>query len=50
VTATYTLLGVANIGFAVAAQGVVAFVSPPYERLDNFGYYRAGIVHSDFLP
>ena len=39
VTLAYTLLGTANIGFAVAAQGVVASVSPPRERLANFGYY-----------
>jgi MFS family permease len=35
----YTLLGAANIGFAVAAQGIVASVSPPRDRLANFGYY-----------
>jgi MFS family permease len=39
VTLAYTLLGAANIGFAVAAQGVVASVSPPHDRLANFGYY-----------
>jgi MFS family permease len=39
VTVAYTLLGAANIGFSVAAQGVVASVSPPRDRLTNFGYY-----------
>jgi MFS family permease len=39
VTVAYTLLGAANIGFAVAAQGVVASVSAPRDRLANFGYY-----------
>jgi MFS family permease len=39
VTVAYTLLGAANIGFAVAAQAVVASVSPPRDRLTNFGYY-----------
>jgi MFS family permease len=39
VTLAYTLLGCANIGFAVAAQATVASVSPPRDRLANFGYY-----------
>ncbi|MHB8731119.1 MAG: MFS transporter [bacterium] len=39
VTLAYTLFGAANIGFAVSAQGVVASVSPPRDRLTNFGYY-----------
>lgn len=39
VTVAYTLLSAANIGFAVSAQGVVASVSAPRDRLANFGYY-----------
>lgn len=39
VTIAYALLGAANIGFAVAAQGVVASISAPGDRLANFGYY-----------
>jgi MFS family permease len=39
VTIAYALLGAANIGFAVSAQGVVASVSAPRDRLTNFGYY-----------
>jgi len=39
VTVAYALLGGANIGFAVAAQATVASVSPPRDRLTNFGYY-----------
>jgi len=39
VTVAYTLLGVSNIGFAVSAQGAVASLSPPRDRLTNFGYY-----------
>lgn len=39
VTVAYTLLGGANIGFAVAAQATVASVSAPRDRLANFGYY-----------
>jgi MFS family permease len=39
VTIAYTLLGAANIGFAVSAQGVVASVTAPRDRLTNFGYY-----------
>jgi MFS family permease len=39
VAIAYTLLGVGNIGFAVAPQAVVAAVSDPAARLQNFGYY-----------
>ena len=35
----YTLMGVANIGFAVAPQAVVAAASTPATRVRNFGYY-----------
>ncbi|HKX16989.1 MAG TPA: MFS transporter, partial [bacterium] len=39
VTIAYTLLSAANIGFALSAQGIVASVSAPRDRLANFGYY-----------
>ena len=39
VTVAYTLLSAANIGFAVSAQGIVASISAPRDRLANFGYY-----------
>lgn len=35
----YTLMGIGNIGFAVAPQAVVAFASGSDVRLRNFGYY-----------
>jgi len=35
----YTLMGVANISFAVAPQAVVAAASTPATRVRNFGYY-----------
>jgi len=35
----YTLLGVANIGFAVAPQAIVATISTPETRIRNYGYY-----------
>jgi MFS family permease len=35
----YALMGVANIGFAVAPQAVVAAASTPATRVRNFGYY-----------
>ncbi len=39
VAIAYALLGAGSIGFAVEAQAVVAAISPPRERLNNFGYY-----------
>jgi MFS family permease len=35
----YALLGIANIGFAVASQAVVAAASTPATRVQNYGYY-----------
>jgi MFS family permease len=35
----YALMGMANIGFAVAPQAVVAAASTPATRVRNFGYY-----------
>ena len=35
----YALLGIANIGFAVASQAVVAVASTPATRVQNYGYY-----------
>jgi MFS family permease len=35
----YGLLGIANIGFAVASQAVVAAASTPATRVQNYGYY-----------
>jgi MFS family permease len=35
----YALLGIANIGFAVASQAVVAAASTPTTRVQNYGYY-----------
>ena len=37
--AAYALLGIANIGFAVASQAVVAAASTPATRVRNYGYY-----------
>ncbi len=39
VTTAYTLLTMANIGFAVASQAVVAGASTPVTRIRNYGYY-----------
>jgi len=39
VTVAYTLVGLGNIGFAVAPQAVVAAVSTPATRVRNYGYY-----------
>jgi MFS family permease len=39
VAAAYALLGIANIGFAVASQAVVAAASTPATRVRNYGYY-----------
>jgi MFS family permease len=39
VTAAYTLLGIGNIGFAVAPQAIIAAASAPATRVRNFGYY-----------
>ena len=35
----YGLLGIANIGFAVGSQAVVAAASTPATRVQNYGYY-----------
>ena len=35
----YALMGIANIGFAVAPQAVVAAVSTSATRVQNYGYY-----------
>src|SRR5262249_51340055 len=35
----YGLWGIANIGFAVGSQAVVAAASPPATRVQNYGYY-----------
>ena len=35
----YALMGIANIGFAVASQAVVAAGSTPATRVRNYGYY-----------
>ncbi len=35
----YALMGIANIGFAVASQAVVAAASTPATRVQNYGYY-----------
>ena len=37
--AAYALMSVANIGFAVASQAVVAGASTPTTRVRNYGYY-----------
>jgi len=39
VAVAYTLMGVANIGFAVAPQAIVAAASSPAARVRNYGYY-----------
>ena len=39
VALAYALLGIANIGFAVASQAVVAAASTPATRVRNYGYY-----------
>ncbi len=39
VAAAYALMGIANIGFAVASQAVVAAASTPDTRVRNYGYY-----------
>ena len=37
--AAYALMGIANIGWAVASQAVVAAASTPATRVRNYGYY-----------
>jgi len=39
VTVAYTLVGLGNIGFAVAPQAIVAAASTPATRVRNYGYY-----------
>ncbi len=39
VAVAYTLMAVANIGFAVAPQAIVAAASTPATRVRNYGYY-----------
>jgi MFS family permease len=39
VAIAYTLMGIANIGFAVAPQAIVAAASNPAVRIQNYGYY-----------
>jgi len=39
VAVAYALMGIANIGFAVASQAVVAAASTPATRVRNYGYY-----------
>jgi MFS family permease len=39
VAVAYTLMGIANIGFAVAPQAIVAAASDPAARIQNYGYY-----------
>jgi len=39
VAVAYTLMAVANIGFAVAPQAIVAAASTPATRVQNYGYY-----------
>ena len=39
VAVAFTLIGIGNIGFAVAPQAIVATVSDPAARLQNFGHY-----------
>jgi MFS family permease len=39
VAVAYGLMGIANIGFAVASQAVVAAASTPATRVRNYGYY-----------
>lgn len=39
VATAYTLMGIGNIGFAVAPQAIVAAASTPATRVRNYGYY-----------
>jgi len=39
VAVAYTLLSIANIGFAVAPQQIVATISTPETRVRNYGHY-----------
>ncbi|HLW61595.1 MAG TPA: MFS transporter [bacterium] len=39
VAGAYMLMGIANIGFAVAPQAIVAAASNPGTRVRNYGYY-----------
>jgi MFS family permease len=39
VAVAYTLMSVANIGFAIAPQAIVAAASTPATRVRNYGYY-----------
>jgi MFS family permease len=39
VAVAYALMGIANIGFAVGSQAVVAAASTPATRVRNYGYY-----------
>jgi MFS family permease len=39
VAAAYALMGIGNIGFAVAPQAIVAAASAPAARIQNYGYY-----------